>query len=168
MDPQRAPDLVMEAQLNYGDPGQTEEATAVLPGGMVPFPVANRPPVISRGISFGSTSGDGPPARPRPREGRAAPSTPRTPLQPSVSEVRAPPPTPPPLPPSPPPLEEKEAPGHAPSSSPGTKFGPRPRSTNLSYNSRFPLSPIHSYAFAISLLNLRSASGRSDSGTLLG
>ena len=36
--------LVTEAQLNYGDPGQTEEATTVLPGGMVPFPVANRPP----------------------------------------------------------------------------------------------------------------------------
>ena len=166
----RGSSLVTEAQLNYGDPGQTKEVTTVLPGGMVPFSVANRPPVISRSILFGSTSVDGTPACLQPRKGQAAPSTPRTrtPLQPSVSEVKAPPPTPPPLPPSPPPLEEKEAPGHAPSSSPGTKFGPRLRSTNLLYNSRFPLLPIHSYAFAISLLNLRSASGRSDSGTLLG
>ncbi len=40
----RGSSLVTEAQLNYGDPGQTKEETAVLPGGMVPFPVANRPP----------------------------------------------------------------------------------------------------------------------------
>ena len=67
----RGSSLVTEAQLNYGDPGQTKEVTTVLPGGMVPFSVANRPPVISRGISFRSRSGDGPPAHPGPCHGGA-------------------------------------------------------------------------------------------------